>query len=79
MKLGKTLGRLGFVIGFVGPLFFYASPVSWPTYESHLLCPWCPYVDIWSNNWLDWTELGLTTGLASGLLLALVGFCTGIS
>ncbi len=77
MKLGKRLGRIGFLIGFVGPLLFYASPASWLTCESHLLCPWCPYIDIFFATWLTWVQVGLTMGLVSGLLLALIGFFAG--
>jgi hypothetical protein len=77
MKLGKRLGRIGFVIGFVGPLLFYASPSSWLTYESGFVCPWCPYVDFFFVTWLTLLQVGLTMGLISGLLLALIGFSTG--
>jgi len=77
MKLGKWFGRIGFVIGFVGSFLFYASPFSWSSFESHFGCPWCPYIDVWDANWLTWVELGLTVGLVSGLLIALVGFSVG--
>ena len=77
LRLGKRIGRIGFVIGFLGPLFFYASPAQFPTYESHLVCPWCPYVDVAYATWLTWVEVGLKFGLLSGLLLALIGFLVG--
>jgi hypothetical protein len=54
---------------------FYASPYSWFSFESHLVCPWCPYIDVAAPNWVTWLYLGLTVGLGSGLPLALVGFC----
>jgi hypothetical protein len=77
MKLGRLIGRIGFVVGFVGPLLFYGSPASWVTYESHLLCPYCPIIDIMFADWVDWLLVGLKTGLLCGLLLALVGFSIG--
>ena len=77
MKWGKRLGRIGFVIGFLGPVLFYASPFSFITYESHLVCPWCPYVDFFHATTLTWIRAGLVFGLLSGLLLALVGFLVG--
>jgi hypothetical protein len=76
-KLGKRLGRIGFVVGFIGPVLFYASPPSFFAFESHLLCPWCPIVDIFFANSLTYLEVGLTTGLFSGLLLAFAGFGIG--
>ena len=76
MKWGKRFGRIGFVIGLLGPVLFYASPPSFLT-ESHIVCPWCPYVDILDANTLTWIRVGLVSGLLSGLLLALVGFLVG--
>jgi hypothetical protein len=75
MKWGKRLGRLGFVYGFVGSLLFYASPMGSPTFESHLLCPWCPYIDMIGGR-LAWLQLGLVMGLIHGVILALV--CLGV-
>jgi hypothetical protein len=75
MKWGKRLGRVGFVIGFLGPVLFYAAPGF--TYESHFLCPWCPYIDIFPSDRLAWLSLGLSVGLFCGLILALVGFIIG--
>jgi len=77
MKLGKKIGRIGFVIGFRGPLLFYASPRSLFTYESHLVCPWCPYVDIPFATRIAWVQLGLWVGLLSGLSLAFIGLGIG--
>lgn len=77
MKLGSKIGRIGFVIGFLGPLFFYASPNSFFAYESRLLCPWCPYIDMFGATRLTWIQLGLEFGLISGLSLALIGFSIG--
>lgn len=77
MKLGKTLGRIGFIIGFLGPVLFYASPPTLFTYESHVVCPLCPYVDIAFATRLTWIEVGLEVGLLFGLVSALVGFVIG--
>ena len=77
LKLAKTLGRIGFAYGFVGSLLFYAIPPSLPTWESHLLCPQCPYITILNTGRLAWVEVGLRFGLVSGLVLALVGFAVG--
>jgi hypothetical protein len=77
VKLGRLFGRIGFVVGFLGPLSFYASPPSWLTYESHLLCPYCPYIDLIFAEWSDWVLLGLKVGLLCGLILAFIGFVIG--
>jgi len=77
VTLGRMLGRIGFVVGFAGPFLFYVSPSSWFSFESGFACPWCPYIDFAFPNSLTGPYLGLTMGLMSGLLLALVGFCTG--
>lgn len=74
MKPGKKIGRIGFVIGFLGPIFFYASPRSFVMYESRFLCAWCPYVDISRATRLT---LGLEFGLVSGISLAVIGFSIG--
>ncbi len=74
MKLGKKLGRIGLVIGFPGPVLFYASPPSFFTYESRFLCPWCPYIDSPFMNGLAWLGFGLQIGLICSLALALSGF-----
>lgn len=87
MKLGKRLGRIGFVVGFVGPFLFYASPFSWFSFESIFVCPWCPYIDVLDignripalmrANWLAWVNLGIAVGLVDGLLFGLAGFSVG--
>ena len=77
MKLGKRLGRIGFVIGFVPAFLYYVSPYSWSTFESHSVCPWCFFIDIFPSTWLTWLQLGLTMGLVSGLMLAVIGFSAG--
>lgn len=78
MKLGKKLGRIGFVVGFVGAFLFYASPAGWFTYESHVLCPLCPYIDIAFGTRLMWVQIGLQAGLLWGILYAVAGFLIGI-
>lgn len=77
VKLAKRFGCVGFAIGFVGPFLFYVSPPSFFAYESHVLCPWCPYIDIAFGN--AWTSVvvGLTCGFFCGLVLALVAFALG--
>ena len=54
MNLAKKLARVGFLVGFIGPLLFYVSPFSWFSFESHLVCPWCPYIDVVAPNWVTW-------------------------
>jgi hypothetical protein len=76
MKLGKRFARVGFLIGFVGPVLFYASPVSLFTFESHFVCPWCPYVDGAYQTRMIWIGMGLFA-LVSGLVLAAVAFAIG--
>jgi len=75
IEMKKRLRRIGFVVGFLGPLLFYASPDLWFTFECRVLCPWCPYVDFLTR--LGRLQAGLTTGLLSGLLLAAIGFSVG--
>jgi hypothetical protein len=74
VKLGKLFGRIGFVIGFVGPVLFYAVPC---TFESHIACPLCPFIDAPFMRPLDWLEIGLKVGLFQGLIFALLGFAIG--
>jgi hypothetical protein len=63
IRLGKLLGRIGSWIGFVGPVLFYAVPWTW---ESHFVCPQCPYVDVpFATRW-SWLEIGLKEGLLQG-------------
>jgi hypothetical protein len=78
MKLGKLVGRIGFVFGFLGPLLFYSSPYTF-LYESHAVCPVCPYIDIPFAAKMTWIEVGLTLGLFCGLAYALIGFAIGWS
>jgi hypothetical protein len=77
VKLGRLLGRIGFCIGFIGPLLFYASPPSLFAYESHVLCPDCPYVEVAFNTPMDWALRGLEAGLVRGLVFAVAGFVIG--
>lgn len=74
--MAKTLGRIGLVVGFLGPVLFYLSPYSFPTFESHLLCPACPYVSTFATR-ADWVEMALKFGLFCGVLYALIGFAIG--
>jgi hypothetical protein len=76
VKLGKLFGRIGFVIGFAGPVSFYAVPY---TFESYIACPLCPYVDASFMRPLDWLEIGLKVGLFQSLIFALLGFAIGYS
>jgi hypothetical protein len=75
MKLGKLMGRIGFVVGFIPPVLFYA--VLPYTLESQLACPFCPYIEVPFGHPLLWWQIGLTWGPIQGLLLASLGF--GIS
>jgi hypothetical protein len=77
MRLAKRLGRSGFLIGFLPPFLFYASPPSFFTWESHWVCPLCPYIDMFFATRIAYVQLGLTIGLVCGLLLALTGFAIG--
>jgi hypothetical protein len=70
MKLGKKFGRIGFVVGFVGPVLFYSFGVS-------VACPQCPYIDAIFWKPMDWLALGLGLGLMQGLVFALLGFVIG--
>jgi hypothetical protein len=74
VKLGKRLGRVGFVVGFIGPILFYSVPY---TFESPVVCPLCPIVFVIpSPNPL---EMGLMVGLLQGLAFAILGFAAGWS
>lgn len=77
MKLGKRFGCVAFVVGLLGSVLFYASPPSFLTYESHLLCPWCPYIDMPASTFWTWLTIGVRIGLMSGLVLAALGFAMG--
>jgi hypothetical protein len=77
MNLAKKLGCIGFAIGFIGPVLFYANPSSFPTFESTFMCPWCPIVDwAFATRWA-WVGIGIRLGLVSGLLLAIAGLAVG--
>ena len=73
MRLAKTVGRVGFVFGFLGPLLFYSSPYQF-LYGSHIVCPVCPYVEIPVATKMMWIGVGLRLGLFCGLAYALIGF-----
>ena len=70
MKLGKKFGRIGFVMGFVGPVLFYGFGVE-------VVCPQCPHIDAIFWTRMDWLELGLRLGLMQGLVFAFLGFVIG--
>src|SRR5437762_9681653 len=57
MKLGKIIGRIGFAFGLLGPLLFYSSPYPL-LYESRVVCPACPYIDIAFATKMTWIEVG---------------------
>jgi len=78
MKLGKVIGRIGFAFGLLGPLLFYSSPHPF-FYQSHVVCPVCPYIDIAFATKMTWIEVGLRLGLFCGLAYALLGFGIGWS
>ena len=78
MRLGTIIGRVGFVFGFLGPLLFYSSPYQF-LYESHIVCPVCPYVEIPFATEMTWIDVGLRNGLFCGLAYALIGFGIGWS
>ncbi len=75
MKLVKKLGRIGFLVGFLGPVLFYGSKQLVMAFQ--FACPLCPtyMVAFWGP--LDWLQLGLTFGLVQGLAFALLGFAIG--
>jgi hypothetical protein len=77
MGVAKRYARIGFVVGFLGALLFYASPMRWFTYESRLACPLCPYIDVLMANWLTWLQIGMEAGLVIGLVYGLIGFGIG--
>lgn len=76
VKTGKRLGRIGFVMGFIGPVLFYSVPI---TFEWHIFCPLCPYIDVPFAHPLLWLQIGLQLGLLQGLTFALLGFIIGYS
>jgi hypothetical protein len=76
MKLAKTIGRVGFAFGFLGSLLFYLSPYPL-LYESHIVCPACPYAEIPFATAMTWVQVALSFGLFCGLIYALIGFAIG--
>ena len=73
VRLAKRVALIAFVVGFLSALLFYGVPA---TFESHIVCPWCPYVDFFHTGPLLWFKVGLRVGLAQGLAFAVVGFST---
>jgi hypothetical protein len=76
MKLGRRFGRVGFIIGFIGPILSYSVPY---TLQSHAACPLCPYIDIAFVHPSLWLQIGLSLGLIPGLVFAMLGFAIGYS
>ena len=74
MRLGKRFGRIGFLVGCIGPIVFYSLH-----YESLVLCPLCPHVDPAFGHPLFWLQIGLMSGLTQGLIFAVLGFAIGYS
>jgi hypothetical protein len=57
---------------------FYLSPTSSPRFESHLVCPWCPYIDVVAlGSRLPWLQIAPELGLIVGLLYAAAAFAIG--
>jgi hypothetical protein len=75
MKLGKLFGLIGFVVGFIGPFFFYSVP---STFRSHLACPVCAYSNVTFKHPLFWPAIGLS-GLIQGVIYALLALGIGYS
>lgn len=73
MKLAKTLGRIGFGLGFVGPILFYSVPDS-----PSLACPFCLYVSGVEDS-MSLLRVWVKLGIVQGLILALIGFVMGYS
>jgi hypothetical protein len=78
MKLAKVTGRIGFGFGLLGPVLFYSSTYPF-LYESHVVCPACPHIDIAYATKMTWIEVGLRLGLLCGLAFAQIGFGIGWS
>jgi hypothetical protein len=77
MKPGKLLGGALFVIGLIGPVLFYASAASFPTYQAFPVCPLCPHVEVPFGHPLLWLQIGLSLGLFQGSVFAVLGFAAG--
>lgn len=77
MRTGKLLGRLSFVVGFIGPILFYAVPPPFATYQQFAVCPFCPHVEVLFSYPLLRLQIGLQFGLIQGLVFAVLGFATG--
>ncbi len=73
MKFGKRFARIGFLVGFIGPILFY--PLH---YQAQVLCPLCPYIFV-PPRALIWLQIGLVFGLIQGLTFALLAFAIGYS
>jgi len=56
MKWGKRLGRIGFVVGFVGPVLFYSFDMQ---SVGIFVCPQCPHIDFMFYTRMDWVGLDL--------------------
>jgi len=78
MKFAKLLARIGFAVGLVGPLLFYLGPYAF-LYESHVVCPACPYVELPFATKMTWLEVALKLGLLCGLVYGMIGFGIGYS
>jgi len=74
VRLGKRLGRIGFVVGFIGPILSYSIHR-----EVYLFCLLCPHVDLAFGYPLVWLKVGLALGLMQGLVYALLAFAIGYS
>jgi hypothetical protein len=71
MRIGRLLGRIGFVVGFVGPVLFYSLQAP------RIVCPPCLQITVPFATSLDWLERGLKFGLFQGLAFAVLGFAIG--
>ncbi len=74
MKLGKKIGRIGFVVGFVGPVLFY---VFYTNSMASFACLFCPHITMFGPTRLTWLQIDLGFGLVQGLAFALLGFAIG--
>ena len=72
------MGELASVSDSWGPVLFYSSPYQF-LYESHVVCPVCPFLEIPFATKITWVGVGLTLGLLCGLTYALIGLGIGWS